>query len=78
MLCVVHCETPSGTLNDCSIGPIARARGVLTLVDCVASLGGMPSTRTAGDLDLGDQGFDECLSLVGVAGAVILSMLSAT
>jgi pyridoxamine---pyruvate transaminase len=49
LLCVVHCETPSGTLNDCSrISPIARAHGVLTLVDCVASLGGMP-------LDPGDR-----------------------
>jgi aspartate aminotransferase-like enzyme len=49
LLSVVHCETPSGTVNDCAaIGPIARARGVLTLVDCVASLGGMALDRMPG------------------------------
>ncbi len=53
LLCVVHCETPSGTLNDCSrIGPVARARGVLTLVDCVASLGGMPFDPDGWQLDV--------------------------
>ena len=35
LLSVVHSETPSGTFNDCSvIGPMARSRGVLTLVTC--------------------------------------------
>jgi len=35
---VVHSETPSGTLCDvAAIGPIARAHGALTLVDCVSS-----------------------------------------
>src|SRR5919109_943821 len=43
LVTVVHSETPSGTLNDVSaIGPIARAHGALTLVDCVSSLGGIP------------------------------------
>jgi pyridoxamine---pyruvate transaminase len=53
LLCVVHCETPSGTLSDCSrIGPVARAHGVVTLVDCVASLGGMPLDPDGWQLDV--------------------------
>src|SRR6266567_1733400 len=41
LVTVVHSETPSGTVCDVSaIGPITRAHGALTLVDCVSSLGG--------------------------------------
>jgi pyridoxamine---pyruvate transaminase len=62
LLCVVHSETPSGTLNDCSrLGPIARARGVLTLVDCVSSLGGIPIDTDAWQLDLCVAGPQKCL-----------------
>jgi pyridoxamine---pyruvate transaminase len=62
LLCVVHCETPSGTLNDCSrIGPIARAHGVLTLVDCVASLGGMPVDPDGWQLDVCVAAPQKCL-----------------
>jgi pyridoxamine---pyruvate transaminase len=62
LLCVVHSETPSGTLNDCSrLGPIARARGVLTLVDCVSSLGGIPIDTDAWRLDLCVAGPQKCL-----------------
>jgi pyridoxamine---pyruvate transaminase len=62
LVCVVHCETPSGTLNDCSrIGPIARARGVLTLVDCVASLGGLPVDPDAWQLDVCVAAAQKCL-----------------
>ena len=62
LLCVVHCETPSGTLNDCSrIGPIARAHGVVTLVDCVASLGGMPVDPDGWQLDVCVAAPQKCL-----------------
>ena len=62
LLCVVHCETPSGTLNDCSrIGPVARAHGVLTLVDCVASLGGMPFDPDGWQLDVSVAAPQKCL-----------------
>lgn len=62
LLCVVHSETPSGTLNDCSqIGPIARSHGVLTLVDCVSSLGGMPVDPDAWQLDVCVAGPQKCL-----------------
>jgi pyridoxamine--pyruvate transaminase len=39
---VVHCETPSGTVNDVdAISRLAAARGALLIVDAVSSLGGM-------------------------------------
>ncbi|HMH91762.1 MAG TPA: alanine--glyoxylate aminotransferase family protein [Streptosporangiaceae bacterium] len=63
LLSVVHCETPSGTFNDCAaIGPIARSRGVLTLVDCVASLGGMALDPDAWQLDVCVAGPQKCLA----------------
>ena len=62
LLCVVHSETPSGTFNDCSlIGPIARSRGVITLVDCVSSLGGMPLEPDSWQLDVCVAGPQKCL-----------------
>lgn len=62
LLCVVHCETPSATLSDCSrIGPIARAHGVLTLVDCVSSFAGMPVEPDAWQLDVCVGGPQKCL-----------------
>jgi pyridoxamine--pyruvate transaminase len=63
LLCVVHSETPSGTFNDCSrIGPIARSRGVLTLVDCVSSLGGMALDPDTWQLDVCVAGPQKCLA----------------
>jgi pyridoxamine--pyruvate transaminase len=62
LLCVVHSETPSGTFNDCSlIGPIARSRGVLTLVDCVSSFAGMSFDTDAWQLDVCVAGPQKCL-----------------
>src|SRR5580693_3084988 len=62
LLCVVHCETPSGTLHDCSrIGPIARAHGVLTLVDCASSFAGMPVDPDAWQLDVCVAAPQKCL-----------------
>ena len=62
LLCVVHCGTPSGTLHDCSrIGPIARAHGVLTLVDCASSFGGMPVDPDAWQLDVCVAAPQKCL-----------------
>jgi pyridoxamine---pyruvate transaminase len=63
LVTVVHSETPSGTLNDVSaIGPIARAHGALTLVDCVSSLGGMPFEADAWQLDVCVAGPQKCLA----------------
>jgi pyridoxamine--pyruvate transaminase len=73
LLTVVHCETPSGTFNDCAaIGPIARAHGVLTLVDCVASLGGMPFDPDAWQLDVCVAGPQKCLA--GPPGMSLLAV----
>ena len=73
LLCVVHCETPSGTLNDCSrIGPIARAHGVLTLVDCVASLGGLPVDPDGWQLDVCVAAPQKCLG--GPPGLSLLAV----
>jgi len=39
---VVHCETPSGTVNDVdAIAAVARDHGALLIVDAVSSFGGM-------------------------------------
>jgi pyridoxamine--pyruvate transaminase len=63
LVTVVHSETPSGTLNDVSaIGPIARAHGALTLVDCVSSLGGIPFKADEWQLDVCVAGPQKCLA----------------
>lgn len=63
LVAVVHSETPSGTLCDVSaIGPIARAHGALTLVDCVSSLGGIPFRTDAWQLDVCVAGPQKCLA----------------
>jgi pyridoxamine---pyruvate transaminase len=62
LVTVVHSETPSGTVCDVSaIGPIAHARGALTLVDCVSSLGGIPFENDAWELDVCVAGPQKCL-----------------
>ena len=39
---VVHCETPTGVLNPIQdLCPLAKERGIITIVDAVASLGGV-------------------------------------
>jgi pyridoxamine--pyruvate transaminase len=63
LVTVVHSETPSGTLNDVSaIGPIAHARGALTLVDCVSSVGGIPFQTDEWQLDVCVAGPQKCLA----------------
>src|SRR5919109_666447 len=63
LVTVVHSETPSGTLNDVSaIGPIARAHGALTLVDCVSSLGGIAFEADEWQLDVCVAGPQKCLA----------------
>jgi pyridoxamine---pyruvate transaminase len=62
LVTVVHSETPSGTVCDvAAIGPIARARGALTLIDCVSSLGGIPFETDAWQLDVCVAGPQKCL-----------------
>jgi len=60
---VVHSETPSGTLNPVAeIGPIAKAHGAITIVDCVSSLGGMPFEPDSWKLDICVAGAQKCLA----------------
>jgi pyridoxamine---pyruvate transaminase len=43
----VHCETPSGTVNDLdAIGPVVAGHGALLLVDAVSTFGGAPTDFT--------------------------------
>ena len=62
LVTVVHSETPSGTVCDVSsIGPIARSRGALTLIDCVSSLGGIEFRTDDWELDVCVAGAQKCL-----------------
>ena len=62
LVTVVHSETPSGTVCDVSaIGPIARSRGALTLIDCVSSLGGIEFRTDEWQLDVCVAGAQKCL-----------------
>ena len=73
VLTVVHSDTPSGTLNPVEeIGPIAKAHGVLVLVDCVSSLGGIPIWPDEWQLDVCVAGPQKCLA--GPPGMSLISV----
>ncbi len=76
LLTVVHSETPSGTLNDVSaIGPIARAHDVMTLVDCVSSVGGIEFRTDDWHVDVAVAGAQKCLG--GPPGISLMSVSEA-
>ncbi|MFC6726802.1 aminotransferase class V-fold PLP-dependent enzyme, partial [Halobium palmae] len=51
---MVHCETPTGTLNDLDpVLDLLEERGVLSVVDAVSSLGGAPVPADRIDVCLG-------------------------
>ena len=76
LVSVVHSETPSGTLHDCSaIGPIARSHGAVTLVDAVSSVGGMPFEADAWQLDVCVTGPQKCLA--GPPGLALIAVSDA-
>ncbi len=61
-LAVVHSETPSGTLNPVAeICALAREHGVLTIVDAVSSIGGMPVPVDEWGADIVVGGPHKCL-----------------
>jgi aspartate aminotransferase-like enzyme len=64
MISVVHCETPSGTLNPLEeLGRLKRKYGVpLLYADVVASLGGAPVRVDGWSIDLALGGTQKCLS----------------
>ena len=64
MITVVHCETPSGTLNPLAeLGRIKKEQGVALLyVDAVSSIGGAPVLTDEWNIDLCLGGSQKCLS----------------
>ena len=53
---VVHCETPAGIINPVQeVCQLARKRGILTIVDTIASMGGI-------DVKPDDWGIDICIT----------------
>lgn len=72
-LSVVHCETPSGTLNPVdAIGAIAKEFGVVTIVDTVSGLGGTAFRPDAWGIDIAVAGPHKCLG--GLPGLSLLSV----
>jgi len=60
---VVHCETPSGTLNPIhEIGPLARAHDALVICDVVSSLAGSDVRVDEWCLDFCVSGSQKCLA----------------
>jgi aspartate aminotransferase-like enzyme len=64
MVTVVHCETPSGTLNPIAeLGQRKKALGIpLLYVDAVSSIGGVPVLADEWNVDLCLGGSQKCLS----------------
>ncbi len=73
MVSVVHCDTPSATVNPVrEIGPIARAHGAVTIVDAVSTFGGMELRPEEWQLDLVVAGPQKCLG--GPPGMSLLAI----
>jgi pyridoxamine--pyruvate transaminase len=74
LVSMVHCETPSGTLNPVEeIGRIAKSFGALTLVDCVSSLGGVDLRPDEWGLDVCVAGPQKCLAGPAAPAIVLVS-----
>lgn len=73
LVTIVHSETPSGTISDCSrLGPIATKHGALTLVDALSSIGGVPFEPDEWELDVCVSGGHKCLG--GPVGVAMVSV----
>ncbi len=60
---VVHCDTPSGVLNNISeICPMIKEYGILTVVDSVASMGGEPIKVDEWSIDIALGGSQKAFS----------------
>jgi pyridoxamine--pyruvate transaminase len=76
LVAIVHCDTPSGTLNDvAAMGPIVRSHGALTLVDCVSTLGGIEFRADDWQLDVCVAGAQKCLG--GPPGVSLMTVSEA-
>jgi pyridoxamine--pyruvate transaminase len=73
---VVHCETPSGTVNDLdAISAVVAAHGALLIVDAVSTFGGMRCDLAAWQADLVVTAPQKCLG--GPAGLSLLHVSEA-
>lgn len=74
LVTMVHCETPSGTLNPLrEVGEICREVNALYYVDFVASAGGAPVLADENYIDLGLLGSQKVLSLMPDLSMVSIS-----
>jgi aspartate aminotransferase-like enzyme len=74
LVTMVHCETPSGTLNPLAeVGTICREVDALYYVDFVASAGGTPVLVDEWQIDLGLLGSQKVLSLMPDLAMVSIS-----
>lgn len=65
ILAFVHAETSTGALSDAqALAKLAKERGILTIVDAVTSLGGVPLLVDEWGLDAVYSGSQKCLSCV--------------
>lgn len=70
---VVHCDTPSGVLNDISkICPLLKEYGIITVIDSVAAMVGEPLRVDEWKVDIALGGSQKALS--APAGLTILSV----
>ncbi|HEY4099616.1 MAG TPA: alanine--glyoxylate aminotransferase family protein [Gemmatimonadales bacterium] len=59
---VAYCDTSTGVRNDvASIARVAADRGILTMVDAVSALGGMPFSFDAWEIDVAVTASQKCL-----------------
>jgi len=76
VVCVVHCETPSGTVNDLdAISAVVAEHGALLIVDAVSTFGGIRCDFTAWQADLVVTAPQKCLG--GTAGLSLLHVSEA-
>lgn len=72
---VVHCDTPSGVLNDVgSICMMLKEKGILTVVDSVAAMGGEELRVDEWKIDIALGGSQKCIS--APPGLTLLSISS--
>ncbi|MBV7276998.1 alanine--glyoxylate aminotransferase family protein [Clostridium sp. PL3] len=70
---VVHCDTPSGVLNNISnICPLLKKKGIITVVDSVAAMGGEEVKVDEWKIDIVIGGSQKCIS--APPGLTILSI----
>ncbi|HEX5379940.1 MAG TPA: alanine--glyoxylate aminotransferase family protein [Phenylobacterium sp.] len=74
VLAFVHAETSTGARSDAAtLCGLARKHGVLSIVDCVTSLGGITVDVAAWDADVVYSGTQKCLSAPPGLSPIVLS-----